>query len=628
MEKAIIAPRSEFQEKYLNTNADIIVAGGSYGCVPAETEFLTPTGWKKISDYQEGDKVGTAKLDSRISFSISFEEPLRYIKASAKELISLKCGKIVKTLSPEHMAVYYDREINLRVEKWSSILTKLMQRERIYLSTSDLEGDVAYNTSHVDLIKEGYSITNVPTTDGYKYCFETSTNLFLIRQGGNIFVTGNSSKSYIGLMRHLRWVHDKHYRGYTIRKNSTTLMKAGGLFEEAYQMYSAFDPGLKMRIKDQKLVFSTGASVSFSHYENSKSSEIYRGLQLSSVFYDEATDAAEEDIWFLIGRLRTQAKMTPSIWLTCNPNPDSYLRNWVDWWLYPEGHPQAGLPNPERNGVIRYMVRLDGQLYWGASKKIVIEKWGNPDLPHDHKKQIKPMSFTCLFGTIRDNPVLMDTNPNYVATLEALPEVDKQRYLYGNWNVRPMGSQFFEREWVEEVSDIDPSEIVSTARAFDFAGTLKSDINLNPDYTASVRMHKLKDGTYYIDEVTRTRIRPGKWKEFVLDLALGDPLGTTYYIPQDPGPAAKRACNLFIRELISHGLSARRMSTNKSKLDRFRPFSSMAQSGGIKVKKGCASDRENDIENDNRFYYKEMEAFDGKSSNAQHKHDDRQTCRL
>lgn len=250
----------------------------------------------------------------------------------------------------------------------------------------------------------------------------------------NIIIAGGamgSSKSYIGLMRHLRWVEDPNYRGYCIRKNATTLMKSGGLFEEAVEMYRQYDPSIQIKLKDQKIVFPSRASVSFSHYENDKSSELYRGLQLSSAFYDESTDAQESHIWFLISRLRSKANMTPSIWLTCNPTPDSYLREWVDWWLYPESHEKFGLPDPDKNGVERWIVRIGGNIYWGDTREELIEKYGRPELPLDHKLQIKPLSITVLLGTIYDNPVLMNTQPQYLASLEAQPEVEKQRNLYG-----------------------------------------------------------------------------------------------------------------------------------------------------------------------------------------------------
>lgn len=434
-----------------------------------------------------------------------------------------------------------------------------------------------------------------------------------------------SSKSYIGLMRHLRWVEDPNYRGYCIRKNSTTLMKSGGLFEEAAEMYRQYNPGIKIKLKDQKIVFPSGASVSFSHYENDKSSELYRGLQLSSAFYDEATDSEESHIWFLISRLRSKAKMNPSIWLTCNPSPDHYLRKWVDWWLYPEGHEKFGLPDPEKNGVQRWLLRIGGEIYWGDSRDELIEKFGKPNLDKDHQQQVKPLSITVVLGTIYDNPVLLSTQAGYLASLEALPEVEKQRNLYGSWEARESTSTYFDRKWVEEVVEVNESEVEATVRSFDFAATLKSDVNPSPDYTASVRMRKMKDGTYIIDDVKRHRIRPGDWFNFVMECAAEDPNNTTYYLPEDPGAAAKRAIQMFARELSEAGLYVRKLTTNKSKLDRFRPFSSMAQNAGIKFLKGCGTDLENKVYNDNGFVFKELEAFTGQRKRGENGHDDKHT---
>ena len=167
-----------------------------------------------------------------------------------------------------------------------------------------------------------------------------------LKSNAKIMVIGGaagSSKSYIGLMRHLRWADDPKYNGYCIRQHSNDLMKAGGLFQEAVGLYSTVYPNIKIKIKDQMIVFPSGASVSFSHYENDAAGRKYQGLQLSNVFYDEATHADESHIWWLFSRLRTSANMEPSIWLSCNPDPDSYLFDWVKWWLYPEGHESTEL---------------------------------------------------------------------------------------------------------------------------------------------------------------------------------------------------------------------------------------------------------------------------------------------
>lgn len=423
-------------------------------------------------------------------------------------------------------------------------------------------------------------------------------------------------------MRHLRWVDDPYYRGYCIRKNSTTLMKSGGLFEEALDMYRQFDPKVIPKYKDQKLVFPSGASVSFSHYENSKSSELYRGLQLSSVFYDEATDSEESHIFFLISRLRSKAKMEPSIWLTCNPNPSHFLRKWIDWWLYPEEHEKFGLPDPEKNGKVRWMVRIAGELHWGDSKEELIERYGNPKLSIDHNLQIKPLSVQGLLGTIYDNPVLISGNPGYLASLEAMPEVEKRRNLYGDWEAREQNSTFFNRSWVEEVDYVDPDDVVATARTFDFAVTLKSDNNPSPDYTASVRMRKLKSGVYVIDDVRRTRIRAGDWEQFVMDCANADPPNTAYYLPLDPGAASRRATDMFARQLSENGLWVKKIATNRSKLERFRPFSSMAQNGGIQFLSNCGTDFENKNYDDLSFVYKELENFTGQRKKGESGHDD------
>lgn len=432
-----------------------------------------------------------------------------------------------------------------------------------------------------------------------------------------------SAKSTMGLMRHLRWIHDPKYNGFCIRKNSTAIMKEGGLFNAAIDLYRQVDSGLKVKLKDQKLVFSSGASVSFSHYENDKAADLYQGLEMAGTFYDEGAQASESHIWWLVSRLRTKARMNPSLWISCNPDPDSFLRTWVDWWLYPEGHELAGLPDPEKNGVRRYILRKAGVLYWGDTAEELIAIHGKSNLPADHPKQVKPISIEVHLGTIYDNPWLIENQPEYLSSLEALPELERRRLLHGDWNAREKGSTYWQREWVPEINSLpDSFEIQRTVRTFDFAGTLVSDSNPSPDYTATVRMSRTKSKEYIIEDVKRTRVQFGDWKSFVLQCAAEDPRGTTYYIPEDPNPAAKAAAKLLARELAEAGLYVKTMRASGKKLDRFRPFSSMSQNGGVKILKGCAHDLENRVSGDNTFFYKELEAFDGERRRGETGHDD------
>lgn len=431
-------------------------------------------------------------------------------------------------------------------------------------------------------------------------------------------------------MRHLRYIHDKNYSGFCIRKNSTAIMKEGGLFSAAVDLYRKVDPNIKIKLKDQKIVFSSGATVSFSHYENDKAADLYHGLEMSGIFYDESSQASESHIWWLISRLRTKAKMSPSIWLSCNPDPSSFLRGWVNWWLYPEGHPQFGLPDPQKNGKIRYLLRKGGDLFWGDTALELIEKHGNPRLAADDPKQVKPLAVQCMLGTIYDNPWLLENQPEYLASLEALPDVERRRLLYGDWEAREANSTYFMRNWCEEISAYDPSDFTRIVRSWDFASTLKSDANNSPDYTVGTLMGKTKSGDYIVLDVRRMRIRPGDWEKAITDAWEHDRQifrEVITLIPQDPGASGQMATSILCRALAERGIVTEKMRASGKKLDRFRPFSAMAQNGGIKFVKGCGNDYENKIYNDNGFIYKELESFDGLRRRGESGHD-KSSCRV
>lgn len=446
-----------------------------------------------------------------------------------------------------------------------------------------------------------------------------------LQSDARILVAGGaagSSKSHVGLMRHLRWMDDPLYRGFCIRKNSTAIMKSGGLFDAAVHLYSQVDD-IKIKMKDQRIVFSSGSSVSFSHYENDKAGQLYHGLELSNVFYDECTHASESHIWWLISRLRTKANLDPSIWLSCNPDPDSFLFDWVKWWLYPEGHEKYGLPDPEKNGITRWILRREGVIFWGDSREEMIVKYGNPNLPLDHPKQVRPLSFQVILGTIYDNPWLIENQPEYLGSLEAMPDVERRRLLLGDWTAREQSSTHFLRSWCrEEIQEPPKSEIVKTVRAYDLASTLKNDGNPSPDYTATCKVSKLKNGEYFVHDVQKTRIRFGDWKQFILNNAIKDGYDVDVILPLDPGAAAKASTGILTREISEEGFRVRTLQTTKSKLDRFRPVSSLAQNGHIVFLKNCGTDHENGITNDNNFVYKELEAFTGQRKSGESGHED------
>lgn len=390
------------------------------------------------------------------------------------------------------------------------------------------------------------------------------------------------------------------------------LLKSGAVWDESKQLYSDVDPKGKIKIKDLKYQFSSKAEVAFSHFERVEDTRNFQGAQISSCVMEELTQFEEAQFDYILSRLRTSANMKPNMRATMNPEADSWVRKYVDWYLFPEGHEFHGRPDPSKQGIIRWFIRTSDGLIWGNSKEELLEKY-----PRDI-----PLAFRFISASVFDNPYIQ---PSYIAFLNGLPKVEKEKLLYGNWEARIESASYFQRSWVEEHTGYDESQIERVVRAFDLAGTLKSPNNPSPDYTASALIARMKDGTYWVLDVRRTRIRFGDWEKFILDCWVEDKerfVSVDYYIPEDPNPAAKAACSMLIRSLAEKGVYAQRMRATSSKLDRFRPFSAMAQNGGIHFIKGCGRDFENNVHNDNGFIYRELETFDGTRKRSEAGHDD------
>lgn len=86
------------------SKSDLVIIGARSGCVDGETEFFTGTRWKKISEYEKGDLVLQADLQTK---KATLVEPLEYIKAPCDKwyVFKTKYGIDMK-LSAEHEMIY------------------------------------------------------------------------------------------------------------------------------------------------------------------------------------------------------------------------------------------------------------------------------------------------------------------------------------------------------------------------------------------------------------------------------------------------------------------------------------------------------------------------------------------
>jgi predicted phage terminase large subunit-like protein len=447
--------------------------------------------------------------------------------------------------------------------------------------------------------------------------------LMLMQESDTAILGGamGSGKSYISLLYPLKYAEDPHLRGIIFRKTTGEITAQGGLWENACEIYTKIygnaeelrkqgkKGGIKIHIKDLKITFPSGGSVKFSFLESSKDLLKHQGAQYTFVLFDEATHFSLDMIEYLRKRMRsTRARHQKQMVLTCNPDPDWALLEWIKPYLTADGTPDL-----TKDGQLRYYVVDNGEYIWSDSKEDLQARYGEGT-----DSGIR--SFTFISANCTDNIPLMESDPEYLSNLKAQPFVDVQRYLYGNWFVRPSGSSLIRREWYTE-KDEEPAwtEIVKTVRAYDFAFVLPSDKNPSPDYTVSVKMSKLKDGNYFIHDIRRTRILPGDWMDFILAAAVEDGSKVDIVLPLDP---QTRYSNSFIaKDLSSKGFFVRQFKATGKKEDRFKPFSSITMNGGMQILRNCGHDYANGIYNDLNFYYKELEAYDGLRSSGQ-RHDD------
>lgn len=85
------------------THVDISCYQGGFTCVPGETEYLSPTGWKRIDTLTKEDLMAIYKEDG----SIKFEHPKEVFKYPADKWYNFNTRHNKQCLCPNHKIVYF-----------------------------------------------------------------------------------------------------------------------------------------------------------------------------------------------------------------------------------------------------------------------------------------------------------------------------------------------------------------------------------------------------------------------------------------------------------------------------------------------------------------------------------------
>lgn len=271
-------------------------------------------------------------------------------------------------------------------------------------------------------------------------------------------------------------IRNKHFNGIIFRKNKDDFEN---IINESERWFSKLGKYNKSK-DDMTWYFKTGAKLSLSTYDMPMSDFdiAYRGQQFAYIGIDELPQMPFPMFKFLMTCNRNTVGVHSRITGTCNPDPLSWLRKFLDWWIgnentiYSDGklHPERkGFVIPERDGKIRYCYMPDDSvdsIIWGNSPQEVYEQcreliddaWdrtpGLEELGYS-KTSFFVKSVTFIKAALSDNKALLKNDPGYVANLLNQPPEVRAREFDGNWDVIKAGTDMIQGYHLDKIFQND-----------------------------------------------------------------------------------------------------------------------------------------------------------------------------
>lgn len=229
-------------------------------------------------------------------------------------------------------------------------------------------------------------------------------------------------KSFALLLESLRQIAKAGYRALILRR---TYPKLSELIDRAYEIFPFV--GGQYEKQSHTWTFPSGAKVRFGHCQHEEDKYNYQGHEYAFIGFDQVEEFTESQYLFVLGANRCSVEGI-DCYSRSTANPGNIGHAWVKRRFIEAKDPFKA-----------YRVEHD----------------------LDGKKYSRSLAF--IPATVRDNEILLKTNPNYVATLMQLPERERKALLDGNWDV--FEGQYFS-EFDRSVHVVDPFEIPEGWRLF------------------------------------------------------------------------------------------------------------------------------------------------------------------
>ena len=178
----------------------------------------------------------------------------------------------------------------------------------------------------------------------------------------------------------------------------------------------------KYNSTEKKITFINGSVIKFAYCKNDADLGQFQGQEYDIIFFDEATQLSENQMKEIAACNRGVNNFPKRIYYTCNPGG--------------QGH--------------AYIKRI-----------FVDRKYKDGENPED---------YSFIQALVYDNKILMETQPEYLKRLEALPPKKRRAWLNGEWDV--FEGQFFE-EFTDDPNHYDDHLWTHVIDPFDIPGSWK-----------------------------------------------------------------------------------------------------------------------------------------------------------
>lgn len=388
-----------------------------------------------------------------------------------------------------------------------------------------------------------------------------------LRSSADITIYGGSrggGKTWGLLMNHIRYKDVKGFQSTIFRKTYPQIESAGGLWDKSLEIFPY--AGAKGNQSSLKWKFGDTSTCKFAHMALERDKDNIQGGANAYIGVDEGTHFSWGQFTAMIANNRSTCGVKPFICVTCNPDPSSWLADFLSPWIGDDGYVREG-----ESGKVRYFT---------MGEKVV---WHDTRDPIDG---IEPISVKFISADLWDNPVLMEKDPSYLKKLQSLPLVERERFLGikgrgGNWKIKAEAGTIFNRDWFQLAAPPPISPGDRLVRYWDLAAMTQKNAK-SGDFNVGLLLHHVESsGDYWIREVTRRKLAPAETNQLICQKAAEDGRSVLIRWQQDPGAAGVRD-SINLQRLLT-GFNAKGESEMRDKVSRALPCSYAAEVGRVKI---------------------------------------------